>query len=132
MKYILFITASFIISWAWLMLPASREFSPFPFYKFKIPVQNYAFYLGERLIYIVLSWVVFELAQDFKFELKVIFFLFVGYAIDYVLVYNQPYGWLKGASFVATKPDGFFIPLSYSLLMGLALIILSLIAWMKS
>lgn len=132
------VTIGFILTYLWVILPKERflkwfgEYS-FPFIDFTISARFYAEYLMARLFFIILTGVIhYNLRVP---ESKIAMFLFIGYLIDYVLIYNQPYTYLFEGKFVNVKPengfDGFYIPISYALVLGISLIVLTSIAWIK-
>lgn len=132
MKYITAITVGFLFSYFWLILPESRYMkNPFPFFKMQIAIQNYFDYLGSRIFYAILAWVMFDLSKTvgYQGEMRIVFVLLIGFVIDYILCYNQPYGWICKSGIVFEKPSGFFIPMSYSLVMGVCLVLMAVISW---
>lgn len=132
MKNIILITAGYLLSYLWLIMPEGKYFNdPFPFFKFKIPIQNYFDYLGTRLMYVIFAVVLNNVMRNQFSTITLV--LFILFAIDFILLYNQPVGWLQGGKFLRVKPEhGFFIPISYSLLMGICLVILTVLAWLKN
>lgn len=103
---------------------------PFPFHKsLEVSAQFYYDYLLVRVMYVMFAYLLYEAYNTV--QMKAVFFLFIGYLIDYILIYNDPYGYFKSGIFSGSKPDGFSIPISYSLLMGLTLIILCILSLLK-
>jgi len=129
MKPLLLITLGYILSYAWLMLPA-KLIKPFPFYRtLEVTAQFYYDYLLVRVMYVVFAYLLYEAFPTF--QMRIVFFLFIGYVVDYILIYNDPYFYLSGGTLHKTRPEGFCIPVSYSLFMGLTLIVLCIISLFK-
>ena len=132
------IAVGFILTYIWVLLPKARFLrwfgdSSFPFHDLTISVRYYAEFVMARLFFIILTAVIhFNVKVP---ESKIALFLMIGYLIDFCLVYNQPYAYLFNGTFVKTKPvagfDGFYIPISYALVLGISLIILTVISWTK-
>jgi hypothetical protein len=132
------IAVGFILTYLWVILPKERFLkwfgdSSFPFLDFTISARFYAEYVMARLFFIILTAVIhFNVKVP---ESKIALFLMIGYLLDFCLVYNQPYAYLFEGKFVRTKPengfDGFYIPISYALVLGISLIILTVISWIK-
>lgn len=136
MKYFAIILLGFISSWAWIIVPAKNFIkSPFPLYKFpNMPMQNFAEWAGARLLYICFALVCDLLASQFAYKevyFRITTWLFFFYFVDYLLIFNQPYAYLSEGKFVFEKPEGFYIPISYSLVMGICLIIITVLAWLS-
>ena len=130
MKTLLTITVGYLLSYLWLILPSKMLKGPFPLFTMEINIRYYADYLMARFFYFVLAWVIYT--QHKTVETKVVLWLFLLFIVDFILIYNQPYGYFSGGSFTKVKPEsGFYIPLSYSLFMGISLIFLTVIAWIK-
>lgn len=131
MKTIIWIAIGYVLSYAWVLLPEKRVFkSPFPFFDIDIEVRYYFDYLGSRILYCILAYTVH--INYNTFETKVAFLLFVGFIAEYLLTFNQPICWFQSGKILYEKPAGLFIPIGYSLFMGITLIFLAFLAWMKS
>ena len=127
MRPILLITAGFFLSWLWLVLPA-RKVKPFPFHKdIEISLQVYYDYVLVRVMYVFFAYLLYQAYQTG--QMKLVFFLFIGYLVDYLLIYNDPWAWLNFSGVHKVKPEGAALPLSYSLVMWLTLIGLCILSF---
>lgn len=115
-------TAVFILQFAYLLIPYSEELhQPFPFYKFQdnadgtqngITWQTYYDYIFRSIGYIILLYIVSNYVPGLNRSIKVLGWLWWGYIIEYLLIYNQEFLWIR------------FIPISYSLFAGLAMVLI--------
>jgi hypothetical protein len=97
---------------------AERYITPFPFDKQVINVQAYIDYIGTRLCVILLIFALWQYnEQMFWF-----FILAIGYLIDYLLIYNNPFAHIYIFDFRT--------PLSYTMFMILSAGFVILKAWL--
>lgn len=126
MKY-LYITIAFILTYIWMLLPQGRIVHPFPFYKSQaISLQAYVDYLMARVFTLVLLMVINHYYDQSK-DMRIVVYLFLGYVIDYLLRYNTPIAYYSFQlhTITETQPEGWYIPFSFFLLIGLVLIVIT-------
>jgi hypothetical protein len=78
---------------------------PFPFHSQGLTRQTYVDYLGSRFSMSCLFWTLFIYSPRYKGQLFLFWLLSVGYLVDYLLIYNDPFAMLKG------------VPISYTYFM---------------
>lgn len=114
-KVIIKIIAAFILVWAYMFFPESETLHyPFKYDSQGLSWQAYADYLFTRIAIILLVWCVLDLSPKFREYIFILLFLWVGYLVDYLLCYNQPYA------------HWHYIPVCYGLLAGSAMIFIFL------
>jgi len=100
---------AYSIGYIYLLLPNTnvlRDLIPFrP--DIQLSIESHVYYMCERLRYILFAWIILETSAYYKPELKLFFWLNVGFFVDYVLYYN-------GTIFSIG-----FMPVSYALIMGI-------------
>lgn len=113
-------TIAFILPWAYLLLPYSEVIHQmFPFDDQKITYQAYFDYLFTRISILIIMSIVVILCSKYREYLFTFWLLWIGYIIDYLLFYNQPYGWWHS------------VPLCYGLYAGLGMIFITFITIWK-
>lgn len=80
----------------------------------KISFQAWVDYAATRAAVCVFLWVIRAAYPEYRAELSVFFWAFVGYLVDYFLIYNDP--------FAQANLMGLNVPISYTLFMLSALI----------
>lgn len=127
MKALLLITIGYALTWIFLLFPENRFIKPYVFSNQEISVQAYVDYLTTRIFYFMLILSVREyVSEEYVHAVNIVSVFFLFYIIDYLVIYNYPIGYLKGWSYVHEKPTGLFIPISYSLFMGVNLVLICL------
>ncbi len=99
---------AFSIGYIYLLLPDTnvmRKLIPFrP--DIQLSIESHVYYMCERLRYVIFAWIIWMACDDYQNELKLFFWLNVGFFFDYVLYYNGTFFHIG------------FLPVSYSLIMG--------------
>lgn len=111
-KLLFGVACMFCLQYAYLLIPYGDDLhQPFPLFKFSrgITWQCYYDYLFKETSYLIPIYVLGNYLPEMKSSMRVFFWLWVGFIIEYCLVYNQPFLWIS------------FIPISYSLFAGLAM-----------
>lgn len=126
-KILALLTISFVLTSAYLSvyyLLDKDYHQPFPFFHINnedggIKWDGYADYLFWRIIVLILIGIITIQTPKYREYLFTFWCLWIGYLIDYLLVFNQPFGWWH------------FIPLSYSLFAGISMIALTFFQWKR-
>jgi hypothetical protein len=93
-----------------------------PFNDVEMSLRSHLYYVCERLRLLIFMYLFYHLFRTFN--LKVVFWLQMGYLIDYILFYNDPI-------FIIKFEYG-YVPISYSLFYGLVMtFILIRLLWHK-
>lgn len=77
----------------------------FPFHSQALTPQTYVDYLGSRFSISTLLWALFLYSPQYREQLFIFWLLSVGYIVDYLLIYNDPFLHVLG------------VPLSYTYFM---------------
>lgn len=106
----------------WLLFQSGQYVTPYPFNSQRITSQAYVDYLMTRVFYAItvlaIKILVDTSAPEYSKEMTFVLWFFVLYILDYMLFYNQPVARIR--------LWGLDIPVSYSLFMGVGLIVVSL------
>lgn len=142
MRIMLVITIGFALTSAYLLVSEDKFVKMnsffFPLYNGdmkQIRLQAVIDHFITRLIYVGFVYLLWYYVPDERAFLNVVLSLFILYAVDYALGYNNPYAYMINGQIVKLKPEGKFIPISYSLVMSFLLIILTCIRaiqWIRS
>jgi hypothetical protein len=117
-KIIIALTLSFVLTYLFLLFSGNTYITPYIFKPAqKVTPQAFVDYLFVRVFYAVLATVISMLVKEFypafAIEFTIVAWLFCLYILDYWLFYNDPMSKIYG------------IPFSYSLIMGVILITLT-------
>lgn len=99
---------AFAMGYIYLLLPYTNQLKHLiPFRKdIELSLESHIYYMCERLRMIIFFYIVWYCSDHYQKELRLFFFLSIGFLIDYLLFYN-------GHLFYAG-----IIPVSYTLIMG--------------
>lgn len=120
------ISVAFVLTYVWLFFSdkwmMSTDCYPLWIVRPKYAetyVQTYIDYAMARVLLATLLFYRWQALPKWGNELRIFFWLFVGYIIDYLLTFNQPLIYLVPFEFTLDKPEwpGFYIPLGYPLVM---------------
>ena len=111
-----FIGLGFGLTYIFLLFPQGY-ISPFPFHEQSLSVQAYVDYLCVRVFYFLLAYIIHGMCETW--QTKVIKWMFLGYILDYLLIYNDPYTRVH-------LSNAYFIPISYPFIMGIIFLYLYL------
>lgn len=104
-----------------LMLPDTvKPVNYFPFYGVEMYLKTYIYFIFEKLIVIVLAYIIAAEEHQFKQETKIFFWLMVADLIDYLLTYS--WVWFRVGTF----------PVSMNIVKTLVFGFVILRAWIKS
>lgn len=114
----------YVITWLYLLFPESSTlYRCYPFNKQEITKQAYIEYASWRVFMCILFYQLWILSIKYApvhaHAFKIIFYLWIGFFIDYILFYNQPVTKLKG------------LPISYALIMGLVFFFTMIFSFFK-
>ena len=123
-KILLNITIAFILFYAYLPVYLFLDHDlhqPFLFYHVNegITWYHYTDYLCTRISILILMSLIVQLAPKLREHLFTLLLLWIGYFVEFVLVFNQPLKWY------------YSVPLSYSLFAGISMICITFIGWKK-
>lgn len=121
----------YVTIWLYLLWPVSYDLiNPFVFSNQKLSPQACVDYASWRIFVCLLFMELWLLAKEFKPEYQnhmfVFILLWIFFLVNFFLNYNDPYLYLKGMNFTRTNPGGYFIPLSYELIMGIVMFLVTI------
>lgn len=118
-KILLLCSLTFILQFAWVLGPDSPSLHKmYPFSNQLITVQAYIDYFFRDIGYLILLYLMAHFILGMSNVLSLFFWLWLGYLIDYLLCYNEP--------FMRINLKLFTLPVSYSLLAGSAMLFITL------
>lgn len=102
---------AFVIGYIYLLLPDTNQLRYLiPFRPdIQLSIESHVYYMCERLRYVIFAWIIWYVCKDYDTELALFFWLNVGFFFDYVLYYNGTFFHIG------------FLPVSYSLIMGVVM-----------
>jgi len=90
MNKLLLLFLTFIFGVAFLMLPPStKSIDWFLFADVKLTYQTHVYFICEKLILIILAWIIAAEETKYKGACKVFFWLVVADLLDYLLTYSS-------------------------------------------
>lgn len=135
MKVMFIITLGFALTWVYLFVDENTFIKMPPLYNgtmTKIRLQSFIDYGVTRILYCGFVYLLWYYMPDERVFLGIALVLFILFFIDYCLAYNNPYAYFSKGYLVKSKPEsGFYVPLSYPLLMAFLLMILTWLRGMK-
>lgn len=107
-KVLIYCLFAYAIGFMYLLLPYTNQLKHLIIFKpeIELSLESHVYYMCERLRMIIFFYIVWCFSDHYHKELRLFFFLSVGYFIDYMLYYN-------GNLFYVG-----IIPVSYTLIMG--------------
>lgn len=128
-EILLLCTFVFTLQFAWILGPDSYDLHKmYPFSDQMISVQAYTDYFFRDISYLIMLYLMTKFIPGLADRLQIFFWLWLGYLIEYLLCYNEPFTRLPikiGAILLFT------LPVSYSLFAGLTMISLTLYDTLK-
>ena len=102
---------AFSIGYIYLLLPDTNQLRVLiPFRPdIQLSIESHVYYMCERLRYVIFAWIIWQAYDKYERELQLFFWLNVGFFFDYVLYYNGTFFHIG------------FLPVSYSLIMGVVM-----------
>lgn len=81
---------TFAVAVYYLILPYSEEtFSFFPYSEQRLSLAMHVWFICEKAILIILSWIILQESNEYKFALWIFFGCQVFKLIDYLICYNK-------------------------------------------
>lgn len=124
-ELLLMVTIAFILMYAYLPIYLIFDHGLHqPFYFCTVPNggitwYHYADYLSYRIAILIPIYLLGQFIPKYREYLFIYLLLWIGYLIEFLLAFNQPFGYYHS------------IPISYSLGAGLSMIILTFHQWKK-
>lgn len=110
----------FVLQFAWVLgTDNPTPHKMYPFSNQLISVQAYMDYFFRDISYLIMIYLLAKFIPGMSHVLGIFFWLWLGYLIEYLLCYNEPFAYLGP------------IPISYSLFAGLTMISITLKAIIK-
>lgn len=131
------LSLGYVLIWAYLILPSSDTlYSFFPFHTQLLSKQAYIDYLAWRallaLIFVMFWYLADKHNSPYRHEYFITMLLWIGFMIDYMLIYNDPGLYFTWTGFTNRYPSGeLFIPIGYPLIMGMVIFVLVIKALKK-
>lgn len=108
-------TVVFILQFAWILgVDNPVVHKMYPFSNQLISVQAYMDYFFRNISYLIMIYLMTKFIPGMSHALGIMFWLWLGYLVEYLLCYNEPFAFFGP------------IPLSYSLFAGITMIAITL------
>lgn len=89
MNKLFLILLTFIFGLVFLISPITEPIDLFLFSDIKITVQTHIYFICEKLVLVILAWIIAAESKEYRTALQVFFWLVVVDFIDYIFTYNS-------------------------------------------
>lgn len=97
MSKLLLLYSIFVIGLIYLILPDFKNAVDFfPFYDMRLNPATHIYFIGEKITMIILSYLIYNEAVEYKGALQVFFIIMIADLVDYLLCYGSVWYDLEG------------------------------------